>query len=220
MSMQPATVPGPADTLFDALMRADPVDATEALEEALDSGFEPIEVLDEVMTPAMHEVGRQWENGTIGIAEEHMASSVANRMLTRFAPLLITAPAHSRPRVLLACAQGERHVLGLQMACDVLQGAGYAIKHAGADLPAHALLTYAERDRPALVGISCSGSWAAAADIRNAIGQLIAAQPQVAVMLGGAGWHGFDPPDPDRVVRVANMRELLPAAERLIARAG
>lgn len=218
--MAMTSVSGPAETLFDALLRADPVDATEALEDALDAGLDPIAVLDDVMTPAMHEIGRAWESGTIGIAEEHLASSVANRMLSRFAPLLITTPARSGPRVLLACAQGERHVLGLQMACDVLEGAGYAIKHAGADLPAHALLTYAERDRPALVALACTGTWAAAADIRSAIGQLIEAQPQVRVVLGGAGWHGFDPPDPDRVVRVANMRELLVAAKRLTADAG
>ena len=218
--MSQASVSGPAETLCDALLRADPVDAAEALEAALGQGLTPIEVLDEVMAPAMHEVGRQWENGTIGISEEHLASSVANRMLARFAPLLITTPARSGPRALLACAQGERHVLGLQMVCDVLEGAGYAVKHAGADLPAHALLTYAERDRPALIAIACTGTWAAAADIRSAISQLIAAQPQVCVVLGGAGWHGFEPPDPERVVWVANMRELLPTAERLTAGAG
>jgi MerR family transcriptional regulator, light-induced transcriptional regulator len=215
--MPTISVSGPAETLFDALLRADPVDATEALEDALDSGFDPIAVLDDVMAPAMHEIGRWWENGTIGVAEEHLASSVANRMLTRFAPLLITSPARSGPRVLLACAQGERHVLGLQMACDVLEGAGYAVKHAGADLPANALLSYAERDRPALVALSCTGSWAPAADIRSAIGQLIEAQPGVSVVLGGAGWRGFEAPDPDRVVWVANMRDLLGAAKRLTA---
>ena len=99
-------------------------------------GLSPIEVLDDVVTPAMHEVGHRWERGTIGIAEEHLASSVISRMLTRLAPLLITAPARSRPAVLMAGAQGERHVLGLQMASDVLEGAGYAVKYAGADLPA------------------------------------------------------------------------------------
>jgi len=217
--VSPASVSGPVQTLSDALLRADPVDATDAIEGALDLGMTPIEVLDDVMTPAMHEVGRQWENGTIGISEEHLASSVANRLLTRFAPLLITTPARSGPRVLLACAQGERHVLGLQMACDVLEGAGYATKHAGADLPAHALMSYAERDRPDLVALACTGTWAAAADIRSAIGQLIQAQPKLSVVLGGAGWHGFDSPDPDRVVWVAGMQELLPTARRLTARA-
>ena len=215
--MSSAGVSGPVATLSDALLRADPVDATEAIEDALDLGVTPIEVLDDVITPAMHEVGRQWENGTIGISEEHLASSVANRLLTRFAPLLITTPARSGPRVLLACAQGERHVLGLQMACDVLEGAGYATKHAGADLPAHALLTYAERDRPALVALACTGTWAAAADIRSAIAQLIQAQPQLCVVLGGAGWHGFDAPDHDRVVWVAGMQDLLATAGRLTA---
>ena len=37
------------------------------------------------------------------------------------------------------------------------------------------------------------------------------------MVLGGAGWHGFDPPDPDRVVWVADMQELLATARRLTA---
>jgi len=165
--MIPATAPGPVATLVDALLRADAADAADAVEIALERGIDPIGVLDEVITPAMHEIGRHWETGTIGIAEEHLAASVTGRMLTRLAPLLITAPARSRPPVLMASAQGERHVLGLQMASDVLEGAGYEVKLAGADLPSQALLAFAERRRPALVAIACTGSWSQAADIRT-----------------------------------------------------
>ena len=214
-----ATAAGPADTLLDALLRGDAADAVDALEEAMEQGLDPIGVLDDVVRPAMHEVGHQWENGTIGVAEEHLAASVASRMLTRLAPLLITAPARSRPSVLMAAAQGERHVLGLQMARDVLEGAGYAVKFAGPDLPAAALLAFAERERPALVAIACTGSWSPAADIRSAISQLLAAQPDVGVLLGGPGWRGFQPPGEGSVVLVDSMRELLPIAARLSASA-
>ena len=216
--MSLATAPGPASTLLDALLRADAADAADAVEDALEQGVDALGVLDDVITPAMHEVGRQWEHGTIGIAEEHLAASVTARMLTRLAPLLITAPARSRPRVLMAAAQGERHVLGLQMACDVLEGAGYEVKFAGADLPARALVAYTERERPALLAIACTGSWAPAADIRTAITQLVDAQPGLGVMLGGAGWHGFTPPGSGRVVLAENMRSLLPLAARLTGR--
>ena len=215
--MRLVTAPGPADTLLDALLRADAADAADAIEDALDHGVDPIGILDDVMTPAMHAVGRQWANGSIGIAEEHVATSVATRMLTRLAPLLITAPPRSGPPVLLACAQGERHVLGLQMASDVLDGAGYAVKFSGPDLPAQALLAFAERDRPALVAISCTGSWAPAADIRTAISQLIGSRPELGVILGGTGWFGFTPPEGGRVEHVGNMRGLLPVAARLTA---
>ncbi len=37
--MSMTSVSGPAETLFDALLRADPVDATEAIEDALDLGM-------------------------------------------------------------------------------------------------------------------------------------------------------------------------------------
>ncbi len=217
--MQPVPAAGAADTLLDALLRADAVDAAEVIEGALERGVDPIGLLDDVITPAMHEVGRLWELGTIGVGEEHLASSVAARVLNRLAPLLITTPPRSGPRVLMAAAQGERHVLALHMANDVMEGAGYAVKYAGADVPTQSLLALAERDRPALVAMTCTGSWAPAADIRDAISRLIAAQPAVGVLLGGAGWQGFELAAGERIVFVENMRDLLPKAERMTASA-
>ena len=213
--MTVAAMPGSAESLLDALLSGDAANAADALEDAMGHGVDPIDVLDDVLTPAMHEVGRLWERGTIGVSEEHLAASVVNRMLTRLAPLLITAPACSGPAVLMAAAQGERHVLGLQMAAGVLDGAGYTVKYAGADLPARALLAFAERERPALVAIACTGSWAPAADIGNAITQLITVQPDIGVLLGGTGWKGFPVPENGRVVLVDSMRDLLPVAARL-----
>ncbi len=215
--MDPATASGPADALLDALLRADASDAADVVEDALRHGVDPIGVLDDVIKPAMYAVGQQWQDGIIGVTEEHLASSIATRTLHRLAPLLITGPPGSRPTAVMAAAQGERHVLGLQMACEVLQGAGYAVKYAGADLPAQALLAFAERERPALVGISCTGNWVPAADIRTAIVQLTVAQPQIGIVLGGPGWGGFDPPEGGRVALLDNVRALLPLAARLAA---
>ncbi|MCW3041448.1 MAG: hypothetical protein JWM31_3353, partial [Solirubrobacterales bacterium] len=62
--------------------------------------------------------------------------------------------ARSRERVVLAATQGEHHAVGLRMAADVLEGAGYDVHHLGADVPLDELLQACRRLAPAAVGLS------------------------------------------------------------------
>jgi methanogenic corrinoid protein MtbC1 len=208
------------ERLTDALLRANSHEGRTIVDEALTQGMEPIHALDELLAPAMHEVGRRWEAGHIGVAQEHLAAAAAGRVLAGIGPALVAADPGSRPRVLLAGAQGERHDLGLLMAQSVLEGAGYTVDYAGPDLPAAALAKTADALRPTLVGISNVCAWDPVA-ARDSVRQLLAGDPAVGVLLGGPGWEGYEPPEPDRVVLVGRLADLLPAAERLIvARVG
>jgi methanogenic corrinoid protein MtbC1 len=202
------------ERLTEALLRANSHECRTIVDEALTEGMEPIQALDELLAPAMHEVGRRWEAGTIGVAHEHLAAAAAGRVLAGITPALVTADPGSRPRVLLAGAQGERHDLGLLMAQSVLEGAGYAVEYAGPDLPAAALVKAADALRPTLVGISNICAWDPVA-ARDSVRRLLAGNPAVCVLLGGPGWEGYEPPEPGRVVLVRRLAELLPAAERL-----
>jgi MerR family transcriptional regulator, light-induced transcriptional regulator len=202
------------ERMVQALLRANAHEGGTVVAEALREGMMPVQALDELLAPAMHEVGRRWELGQIGVAQEHLACAAAGRVLTGLTPALGTRPAGSGPRVLLAGAQGERHDLGLRMARGVLEGAGYTVDYAGADLPGGALVAAAETREPALVGISSIGAWEPAA-ARDSVRRLLAGDPAVGLLLGGPGWEGYEPPDPARVERVGRLADLLPAAERL-----
>jgi methanogenic corrinoid protein MtbC1 len=106
-------------------------------------------------------------------------------------PALMTAPARSRERVLLASVEGEEHVVGLRMVAAVLEGAGFEVHFVGANVPMTALTTALGRHRPRVVGLSNTlaldeGRLAAALEA------LRAADPDVAVMVGGAGCTRVD----------------------------
>jgi methanogenic corrinoid protein MtbC1 len=210
--------PVSVDRLVQALLRANSHEGRTIVDQALEDGMSPIAVLDELLAPAMHEVGRRWETGQIGVAHEHLASAASGRVLAGVVPALVAAEPGSRPRVLLAGAQGERHDLGLRMAQSVLDGAGYTVVFAGADLPGAALVDAVAAMQPRLVGISSIGAWDPMA-ARESVRRVLAGHPDVGILLGGPGWEGFEAPEPDRVVRVGRLEELLPAAERLTAAA-
>ena len=89
-------------------------------------------VLATVVMPYLHELGEQWERGDASVAQEHFASAVLRGRL------LGLARGWGRglgPRVVLACAPGELHDLGLIAFGLALRARGWRIVYLGADTP-------------------------------------------------------------------------------------
>ena len=124
--------------------------------EALDAGFDAGGVNCRVITPAMRWIGELWERGAITTADEHLATAISHGVLARLFPRLLNVPLRSRERVMLAAAQGEHHVLGLQMVADMLEGVGFDVLFLGADVPRDALLAACELHRPAVLGLGAT----------------------------------------------------------------
>jgi methanogenic corrinoid protein MtbC1 len=148
-----------------------------------------VTVLDDVLAPAMHSVGGLWQSNEITVADEHIASSMCNRLLAEISPALQTAPANSRETILLVSPERELHTIGLQMANDVLSGAGYRTLLLGGGVPEEALSAALERHQPAVVALSStvapSASLAATA---NLIHETL---PTAKLITGGATARGL-----------------------------
>lgn len=109
-----------------------------------------------VITPAMHEIGSLWARDALTVTEEHLATAVSEEVLAALFAAVLERPAASRERVLLAGVEGEQHLLGLRMVADVLEGAGFDVVFAGADVPAADLVALCREHRPAVVGLGAS----------------------------------------------------------------
>jgi methanogenic corrinoid protein MtbC1 len=85
-----------------------------------------------VVMPYLHELGERWERGDVSIAQEHFASAVLRGRL------LGLARGWGRglgPRIVLACAPGEQHDLGLIAFGLALRARGWRVIYLGADTP-------------------------------------------------------------------------------------
>lgn len=113
-----------------------------------------------VVAPAMHELGRLWEKGAITVADEHLATAVTHRVLAALRPPGFVSqgfePDSGKPRAMLAAVQGEQHALGLRMAADLLEDAGYQTLYLGADVPSEALLQALATLSPDLLALSAT----------------------------------------------------------------
>lgn len=209
----------PAVRYAHALEVGDDVAAEETVAEVLESGVDPIAIVNDILTPAMRRIGGLWERGEMTIAEEHLASAIAARSLATVYPSLFWAPPLSRQRVVIAAVEGEQHVLGAQMAAYVLEGHGFDVAFLGADVPRPRLLEAIERYRPHAVGLGCTTT--------DSRGTLLATLsdlqrfPELEVLLGGIGVpadvEAVTPRVGPRCTRVSDASEALTVLERALA---
>jgi MerR family transcriptional regulator, light-induced transcriptional regulator len=85
-----------------------------------------------VVVPYLHELGERWERGEVSVGQEHFASNVLRGRL------LGLARGWGRgvgPRLVLACAPGEQHDLGLISFGLALRARGWRVVYLGADTP-------------------------------------------------------------------------------------
>jgi methanogenic corrinoid protein MtbC1 len=143
---------GPARELVDSLLAAstqmEPGAVVAVLDRAADELGLPA-AMDEVLMPAMRQVGQWWETGRCDVAQEHLTSEAARGWLSRlsaFAP-----PPVRRNPVVLACGPRDLHTLGLEALGVLLVYDGWSCRVLGARTPAETLVTAARATSAAAV---------------------------------------------------------------------
>lgn len=105
--------------------------------------------LSEVVLPYLHELGdRLWNGGDASVAQEHFASNVIRG---RLLGLTRGWRRGLGPKILLACAPGEQHDLGLIAFGLALRARGWRIVYLGPDAPIETVEDAAARLQPQLV---------------------------------------------------------------------
>ena len=99
----------------------------------LASVLRPLELLRDVVMPALVQVGNDWHRGRATIAHEHLMSSTVRALLGSFLRM------HSRPgapTLLFATPAGDRHEIGTLGAAMLAASGGLGVSYLGPDLPA------------------------------------------------------------------------------------
>lgn len=177
------------------------------------AGHAPDRLALDVVGPALVEVGDRWMRNELSVADEHLVSSIAERVLTD-AMHGLPAAHPDAPLVLLAAVGSEAHRIGQQVLETLFLQAGFRVHPLGAQLPVPDLIAMTERLAPAVVGISVTMSYHVA-EAREAVQALRQTAASPLVLLGGglleayphlgegceAHWVGFDAAAAVRFVR-------------------
>ena len=159
--------------------------AIDLLAAAVRAGARVTDVQLKVVREAQREIGRLWQQNIVSIAQEHMATAIANMAL---AHLYDMAP-HVRQNgriVLVACVEGELHDFPARLVADALDLAGFDVRYLGANVPTDSLVGMVEHTRPDLVALSATMAFNAPA-LRTAATRIRErTRGEVPIAVGGA----------------------------------
>jgi len=157
---------------------------------------------EEIVAGALIRVGQLWQEGQISVADEHVATAVAQSVLACLYPSFPWV--ETGPKAIVACVEGEQHALGARMAADLLACDGWCVTFVGADLPVDALVDLVVREAPVFVGLSVAMP-DRLPSAREAVARLRRAAPRCKVLVGGraVATEGAPVLDADMIARSA-----------------
>lgn len=130
--------------------------AFEAIDAAREAGLGVGTVYIEVFQPALREIGRLWQSNELTVAEEHLATAITQAAMARlFEQSFQWSPGQGRS-LIAACADVERHEVGLRMLCDLLEMQGWDTTYLGASVPVASLVEMVQKRRPDVVALSAA----------------------------------------------------------------
>src|SRR5664279_1177930 len=167
------------------LLAGDEPGAWGVLEAALASDHSPSEVLLQLVAPALESIGDRWHADELTVADEHRASAVAVRLISRIGARF-GRRGPKRGSVVITTPPAEQHSAPVAIAADLLRWAGFDVIELGADTPADAL-AHVLAGVPDLlaVALACT-TQASTTSARRVIAHLRTALPDTTVLLGGA----------------------------------
>ncbi len=167
----------------DILLKGNSVLAWEYIEKYKDE--EILTIYENIITPAMHQIGALWENNEITVADEHIATAVCDFVLSRISSIHMSRHGSApRKRAMFLCLEGEQHFLGLKMANFLFIDHGWETKYFGPNLPLEYARHTAAEWEPDAIGLSVS-IVTNLPKLKSYCDQLEAISPSATIFAGG-----------------------------------
>jgi methanogenic corrinoid protein MtbC1 len=132
-----------------AALTANDVDSADRMMGEMLAFYSPEDLALSVMLPVLSAIGREWAEGRISVATEHLASAFLRQRLLMW--LVTGPPALPVKPVVLACAPGEWHEGGLLMLGMLLRRRGWPVTYLGQAVPLPDLASFVRQSKPSVV---------------------------------------------------------------------
>ena len=177
--------------IAERLVAGDENGTYQLLEDAMAAGATADEVYLDLIGPAMAAVGERWHAGELTIADEHVASSTALRVVSRLGSR-VAARGRSRGTILLASVAGDYHYLPTAMIRDLLRFRGFDVVDLGANTPASSIIDRANTIGDDLLAIGLASTTPGAEDVAQATLTALDDALDIPVVLGGGAFADTD----------------------------
>jgi methanogenic corrinoid protein MtbC1 len=152
---EPAVTRALAEQFFGLLQHADREAAIALVRAELERGVTAEDVMLHLLVPCQLEVGRRWQEGGWSVAQEHLATSCTEAVLT-VVSTHIQARRQALGKVVVTCVEEEWHTLPSRFFAELLHLRGWRPTFLGAAIPTDSLVAFLGNAGPDAVALSCS----------------------------------------------------------------
>ena len=122
----------------------------------LEEGKEPMEIINELLVPALDEAGSRFEKGSIFLPQLIQAAGAAQAAFDEVKAAITSKGGENKTRgkVVLATVKGDVHDIGKNIVKTLLENYGFEVIDLGKDVEYEAVAEAAEKSGAKLVGLS------------------------------------------------------------------
>jgi 5-methyltetrahydrofolate--homocysteine methyltransferase len=175
------------EKLSTAVIEGDSDQTPGLVQQALDEGLVPKDILDNGLVVGMTEVGVRFKRGDMFVPEVLMSAEAMQAGLLVLRPHLVAAGTKLIGKVVLGTVKGDLHDIGKNLVGMMCEGAGFEVIDLGFNVPPERFVDAVKEHQPDVVGLS-----ALLTTTMRAMGYTIKAleeaglRENVKVMVGGA----------------------------------
>jgi len=126
----------------------------ELVQQALDQGMEPQDVLAGGLIAGMDEVGKDFKAGDLFVPEVLIAARAMHAGMGVLRPLLAESDASSAGKLIIGTVEGDLHDIGKNLVKMMIEGAGFETVDLGTDVKPDGFVEAVREHQPKVVGMS------------------------------------------------------------------
>lgn len=141
--------------LFAAVVKGDKDNVVRLVNAELESGVEPLHVVNDMLIPGILEVGEKYERKEYFLPQLLRSAETMQTAFARLQPLLEEAEGGgTKPVVIMATVEGDIHDIGKNIVCLMLKNHGFDVVDLGKDVPADRIVDAAQKHKAKVIGLS------------------------------------------------------------------
>ena len=143
------------DKLKTAVLKGNRNGIVKITKEALESGEKPVELLNQVLLPAINQVGEYFDQGKYFLPQLIASAEAMKNSIEVLEPLLQTgSTGEEMPVVVIATVEGDIHDIGKNLVALMLKNHGFHVIDLGKDVPQAKILETAREHHAEFIALS------------------------------------------------------------------
>ena len=146
------------ERLYQAMVEVEDEEVTRLLQEGIDSGVAPMDMVIDALSPALNTIGELVKKHERSVSDMIIAGEMMNDAVRLLLPVMESSCQSTGDVMVIGTVEGtRRNVQGKKLVGAMFTGAGYRVLDIGEDMPASEFVRAAQELKATVVGVSAIG---------------------------------------------------------------